>query len=351
MNKTYKEHIVFWVVLLASFSIIPFFQEDNSSSLLALILQNVKRLPAMFVAAYAFNEILIPYYYRNKKYVLFAVLTIALFYLTAALDRFINVYVYEPLFREGHFEQESIGQILREYPYLISGYLPPILIATFAMNVEKVLREKQVAENRNASLERDKNMAELKALKSQLHPHFLFNTLNNLYALTVQKSDKAPETVERLSHMLDYILYKCNDSLVPLDKEVQLLENYIALEQLRYGDEIVITFSKEFREDTKIAPLVLLSIVENAFKHGASVSLDKPEIHIDLRQENEQLFFTVRNTKTENRRVNNNDSKGIGLTNLRQQLELLYQDFDCKITEEKEWFDVALRINTTKTYD
>lgn len=352
MTKVYKDHIIFWVFLLASFSVIPFFQEDNSSSLLSLFLQNAKRLPAMLMAAYVFNEILIPRYYRLKRYILFTVLAIAMFYLTATLDRVINVYVYEPLFRKGSFVQESIGQILREYPYLISGYLPPILIATFAMNIEKVLREKQLAENRNAALERDKNIAELKALKSQLHPHFLFNTLNNLYALTVQKSDKAPETVERLSQMLDYILYQCNDRLVSLEKEVQLLENYISLEQLRYGDEIEITFVKAYSENGKIAPLLLLSIVENAFKHGASASLTKPAIRIDLHQEGEQLYFIVQNTKNEPlQNQDTNPSKGIGVPNVKQQLELLYLDFDYDITQGNGWYKLALRLNTAKIYD
>ena len=352
MSKKLKEHIIFWIALLASFSVIPFFQEENTSSLISLILQNAKRLPAMLVAAYVFNEILIPRYYRTKRYVVFIALAIVLFYLTAALDRLINVYVYEPLFRKGSFEQESIGQILREYPYLISGYLPPILIATFAMNIEKVLLEKQEAEKRNSILEADKNKAELNALKSQLHPHFLFNTLNNLYALTVQKSDKAPETVERLSQMLDYILYQCNDRIVPLDKEVQLLENYIELERLRYGDDIEVAFAKAYSADKKIAPLLLLSIVENAFKHGASGSLGTPEVHIDLWEEGEYLYFTVKNTKNEIvQKDTTNYTKGIGVRNVKQQLELLYSDFDYEINDQNDWYTVALRLNTAKTYD
>ncbi len=352
MTKISKDHIIFWLVLLGSFSIIPYFQEENTSSLWALVLQNTKRLPAMLLAAYIFNELLIPRYYRKNEYVVFTVLMLALFYLTAALDRVINVYVYEPLFREGTFSQESVGMIFSDYPFLISGYLPPILIATFAMNIQKVLREKQQAESRNASLERDKNRAELNALKSQLHPHFLFNTLNNLYALTVQKSDKAPETVEKLSQMLDYILYQCSDRVVPLEKEVELLENYLSLERLRYDDNIEIVLDKAYSKHTQIAPLLLLSIVENAFKHGASASLGKPEIHIDLREEGEQLYITVRNTKNET--IQSHDTKytkGIGIANVKQQLEIVYPDFDYDVTDINGWYTVALRLNTTKSYD
>jgi LytS/YehU family sensor histidine kinase len=340
-------------VLLASFSVIPFFQDGNTASMLALIFQNLKRLPAMLIAAYTFNDYLLPQYYAQKKYLVFAVLTVLLFYVTSALDRVVNVYVYEPLFREPPFVQESIKQIFSDIPFLIGTYLTPVLIASITMTFERVIRQKQAAENRNIELERDKNRAELNALKSQLHPHFLFNTLNNLYALTVQKSDKAPETVATLSEMLDYILYQCNDRLVPLQKEVDLLENYITLERLRYGDDIAITSEYAFaKAGTQIAPLLLLSIVENAFKHGASGSITTPEIHINIRQEGDQLFVEVKNTKSPSQQQDPTGySKGIGVSNVQRQLALLYSDFSYEVTDENGWFAVALRLNTTAIND
>lgn len=307
----------------------------------------------MCIAAYTFNDFLLPQYYARKKYLVFGVLTVLLFYITSALDRVINVYVYEPLFREPPFTQESIGQIFGDIPFLIASYLSPVIIASLIMTFEKVVRQKQAAENRNIELERDKNRAELNALKSQLHPHFLFNTLNNLYALTVQKSDKAPETVATLSAMLDYILYQCNDKLVPLEKEVELLEHYIALEKLRYGDEIAIQTKYAFaKAETQIAPLLLLSIVENAFKHGASGSLETPEIHINMWQEETNLFVEVKNTKNETQQQDRTGySKGIGQSNIQQQLALLYTDFSYDVTDENGWYSVALRLNTTAIND
>lgn len=307
----------------------------------------------MCIAAYTFNDFLLPQYYARKKYLVFGVLTVLLFYITSALDRVINVYVYEPLFRKPPFTQESIGQIFGDIPFLITSYLSPVIIASLIMTFEKVVRQKQAAENRNIELERDKNRAELNALKSQLHPHFLFNTLNNLYALTVQKSDKAPETVATLSAMLDYILYQCNDKLVPLEKEVELLEHYIALEKLRYGDEIAIQTKYAFaKAETLIAPLLLLSIVENAFKHGASGSLDTPEIHINMWQEEAILFVEVKNTKNESQQPDKTGySKGIGQSNVQQQLALLYTDFSYDVTDENGWYSVALRLNTTAIND
>tara|TARA_R110002051_G_scaffold3395_1_gene18369 strand:- start:143782 stop:144870 length:1089 start_codon:yes stop_codon:yes gene_type:complete len=362
---------------MGSFALIPFFQDGNTASLLSLALQNLKRLPAMLIAAYTFNDYLLPHFYAKRKYLVFGVLTLLLFYVCSALDRMINVYVYEPLFRDPPFGQESIQQILSEVSFLIGGYLPSLLIASLIMTLDNIIREKRATENRNLELERDKNMAELNALKSQLHPHFLFNTLNNLYALTVQKSDKAPETVATLSAMLDYILYQCNDKLVPLKKEVELLENYIALEKLRYGGEIKIrteyAFAKAVQSsiegdvqsvttspskcppewtETKIAPLLLLSIVENSFKHGASGSVGTPEIHINIREEGKQLFIEVNNTKNAAQQLDvTGYSKGIGVPNVKRQLALLYSDFSYEETDENGWFTVALRINTSAIND
>lgn len=220
------------------------------------------------------------------------------------------------------------------------------------MTFDKVVRDKRKSEQRNTELERDKNLAELNALKSQLHPHFLFNTLNNLYALTLQKSDKAPETVATLSQMLDYILYQCKDRVVPLVDEIKLIEDYIAMERLRYGDEIKIeTRFKVENTTTQIAPLLLLSIVENAFKHGASASLEKSEIHISLREKDKEIFYIVRNTKSLEKSIDKTGySKGIGMKNLKMQLDLLYPDYTHEATEENNWFSVNLRINTARTH-
>ena len=131
-------------------------------------------------------------------------------------------------------------------------------------------------------------------MKAQIHPHFLFNTLNNLYVLTLQKSDKASDIVLKLSEMLDYMLYKCNENRVTIAQEVQLIQNYIDLEQLRYGDRLELVFNKNIdNHQTQIAPLILVSLIENAFKHGASGSVAVPKIKIDFVIKNEQLLFSI----------------------------------------------------------
>lgn len=329
------------------------FQDGNSTPFLDLFLVVLRRLPAMMMAAYTFNDVLIPRFYGAKKYLAFGVLSLVLFYVTSVFDRILNVYVFEPLFREPPFAKESILEIVSDLYVLISFYLNPLLFASLAMTFQRLLQEKRATEKRNAELERDKNRAELNALKSQLHPHFLFNTLNNIYALTVQKSDKAPETVATLSEMLDYILYQCNDTFVSLQKEVNLLENYMALERLRYGDDIEITTEYDLtKSEMKIAPLLLLSILENAFKHGASGSISIPKIQLKIWQEDVQLYVEIKNTKnTVKQQDDTGYSKGIGVVNIQQQLAILYTDFTYDVTDKEEWYTVSMRINTQAIND
>ncbi len=351
-----SSHLRFWLLLLGSFTLIQFFKDGNDQNMGLILLQNLKRLPAMIMAVYAFNFYLMPFLYRKRKYGYFVLGCILLFYFTSALDRFVNVHVYEPLFREGEFVQESIWQILGDIESLLTGYLSPLLIATFAMNITMVVHEKNEIERITLQLQSDKNRAELNALKAQIHPHFLFNTLNNLYALTVQKSENAPRMVESLSFMLDYVLYRCNDKYVPLSNEIALIKNYIALERLRFEDSIRIdcTFDYDVSKNGKIkvAPLLLLPIVENAFKHGASQHLEVPFITIRLTVEDSSLSFDVINSKEVNRPDEDvGFMKGIGLKNLKEQLHKLYKDYTFEHKDQGEVYHVHLRIDTASAYD
>ena len=345
-KKTYYSYqIQFWIWLLLGFTVIQFIQEGNTQTFNTILLQNIRRLPMMILAAYIFNDVLLSKWYGKHWHIPFGVFTIGMFYGLGVLDRIINVYVYESLFREGEFWQESLWEILCDVSFLFEGYIPALITATLLMTIDRLIYRKNAVERQNLQLERDKNLAQLNMLKGQIHPHFLFNTLNNLYALTLKKSDKAPETVATLSAMLDYMLYQCNDRLVPLEKEVKLLENYIALEQLRYGDRLDIAFlsgrqagAKNYTPKTPIAPLILLSIVENAFKHGASSDIAKPKIHIALKQDGQELFFAVKNTlPPEKQNDATGYTKGIGIRNIKQQLSLIYRNFSYTVTPPRRW--------------
>ncbi|MEO0571082.1 MAG: histidine kinase [Bacteroidota bacterium] len=349
-------HLLFWILLLGSFTLIQFFKDGNDQNLGLLFLENLKRVPAMLIAVYSFNLYLIPFFYRKRKYAYFIVGCILLFYLASAFDRFVNVHIYEPLFRKGEFIRESIWQILGDVTFLLTTYLSPLLIATFAMNITLVVHKKNEMERLTLQLQRDKNKAELHALKAQIHPHFLFNTLNNLYALTVQKSENAPKMVESLSFMLDYVLYQCNDKFVPLSNEIALIRNYIALERLRFEDTIRIesTFDYDINVEGKlrIAPLLLLPIIENAFKHGASQQLESPFVKIQLMVKDHSLFFDVVNSKEMgNANINSSLRQGIGTTNLRLQLQRLYRNYAFENKDEGSFYHVQLRIDTASAYD
>lgn len=187
--------------------------------------------------------------------------------------------------------------------------------------------------------------AELNYLKSQTNPHFLFNTLNNIYALARDKSDLAPESILRLSKILRFMLYETAGAYIAIEQELKIITDYIALEQLRYDETLNLNFNYDI-EDMKQAlpPLLLIPLVENAFKHGVSETRNQPFIDIHLSVRNRQLFFNVRNSSevsTEDTTVKEN----IGLSNLRRQLELLYTDYKLTVQQNKSVFDAVLKIN------
>ena len=157
--------------------------------------------------------------------------------------------------------------------------------------------------------------AELKFLKAQIHPHFLFNTLNNLYSLTLQSSSKSSEVVLKLSNLLDYMLYECNVKEVPLNKEINQIQNFIDLEKLRYGERLEVSFTaKGDFHNKRIPPLLLIPFIENAFKHGVSQEIENTFVSIDLTAKQNQLIFKVENSKTNEHTTNDKTyTKGIGL--------------------------------------
>ncbi len=171
------------------------------------------------------------------------------------------------------------------------------------------------------TLKERQRAAELEALKNQLNPHFIFNTLNNIYALALQRSTQTAEAVARLSSILDYVLHHGSEPLVSLRDEVAMIEAYIALEQLRFGERLQVDFRNEASPDLQVPPLLFLTLLENAFKHGVAKSLREEQIEISLAQQNQQLCFEVRNSVPPGSSDLPSD-KAIGLRNLRRQLTL-----------------------------
>ena len=191
----------------------------------------------------------------------------------------------------------------------------------------------------------EKQQAELNYLKSQTNPHFLFNTLNNIYSLARDKSDLAPDMILRLSKILRYMLYEAGGPYIAIEQELKIISDYISLEKLRYDDSLRINFNHNI-EDLRqaIPPLLLIPLVENAFKHGVSETRNRPFVNIHLSIARRQLSFIVINS-TEESSGNGKVKENIGLSNLRRQLELLYTDYNISLEQRESEFSATLKIN------
>ncbi len=173
------------------------------------------------------------------------------------------------------------------------------------------------------SLETEKKDMELQFLKSQLNPHFLFNSLNNIYSLAYQKSDKTADAILKLSEIMRYMIYESNDSWVALSKEIEYVQSYIELQKLRFknGAAIEMTLNGEI-DDQQIIPLILISFVENAFKHGVANDPSDP-IRINIIANQKILHFSITNKKSN---ANKDQVGGVGLNNVERRLQLLYPE-------------------------
>ena len=214
-----------------------------------------------------------------------------------------------------------------------------LLFFTSIRHIYNYIKLKQSAQQ----LRIEKQEAELNYLRSQTNPHFLFNTLNNIYSLARDKSDLAPESILRLSKILRFMLYETGGAFIAIEQELKIMSDYIALEQLRYDDSLRVNFNYDV-EDMKQAlpPLLLIPLVENAFKHGVSETRGQPFVDIHLSVKNRQLMFVVKNSSEQ---FSEHVKENIGLSNLRRQLELLYTNYDLYVQQGESVFTATLKIN------
>ncbi|HMJ48267.1 MAG TPA: histidine kinase [Ferruginibacter sp.] len=189
----------------------------------------------------------------------------------------------------------------------------------------------------------EKQVAELNYLKSQTNPHFLFNTLNNIYSLARDKSDLAPESILRLSKILRFMLYETGGAFISIEQELKIITDYIALEKLRYDESLSVHFNHDIENMKQaVPPLLMIPLVENAFKHGVSETRGNPFVDIHLSVRNRQLMFIVKNSSEATGEV---VKENIGLANLRRQLELLYTDYNLAVHQGESVFTSTLKIN------
>jgi len=225
-------------------------------------------------------------------------------------------------------------QILFNFPTVVG----------FALGI-KLLKNWFKKQDEVAQANREKTNAELQLLKSQVHPHFLFNTLNNIYSFIINESPAAPDAIRKLCNLLRYIIHECNEPLVKLDKELRMIKGYIDLEKIRYGENLNLKFEVSgTTADKTICPLILIPFVENSFKHGASQMLAHAWVNVAIKIEDDELFFNLSNGKpvTPEEKSSN---KGLGLTNVKKRLAILYPEtHSLSISDEMMIYSVSLKI-------
>ena len=303
-------HLLFWIIIVTYFAWGFGFNTDLTTSFLNALMY----LPGHIIIVYSLVYFLIPRFLIKRKYIYF-------------FSGFLLALTFCMLYAK-------TAQLVIESNSVFKGFnmttgrniLPFIHVAAIAISIN-LLKYWWMQQQQTMEAVQQKTAAELELLKSQVHPHFLFNTLNNLYSHVLEKSDKAPEIVLKLSSLLRFMIYESNAVTISLTKEINLLKEYIALEQLRYGSRLDVSVSIDGQIDNnEIAPLLMLPLLENAFKHGARKQLDQCWISLSIHVTAAGLHCKLLNSFEGDDSIDTtlSVSKGIGLQNVRKRLELLY---------------------------
>lgn len=239
---------------------------------------------------------------------------------------------------------------LWSFGFILNNLIAVITTVAVTMSL-KLIKQWYERERQNIRLVKLQTETELKYLKSQINPHFLFNTLNTIYALAIKKSDQTPEVVLKLSEILRYLLYEGGEPMVPLAKELNYVKNYLELEKIRYSNRVQIDF--ECKGDTsthKIAPMLLLTFLENSFKHGVQTTAGKSFVSIVVESKAEQIDISIVNSKQKDSEQRKERHGGIGLENIQKRLNLIYPNsHELEIITTDEKFEVNLSVRTLES--
>jgi len=292
------------------------------------------------VGVYLNYLILIPYLLKREKYVLYGVLIVACIILSAEITSLLFSHMSDLIFPSYYI---VIGLSFSD----IVAFQIVYIVLTNLLELSSAWFKLAESEKKLMKIEQEKISMELKALKSQLNPHFLFNSLNNLYSLSLKKSDKAPDMILRLSSLMRYILYESSQDYVPLQNEIDCVIDYLEIQNLRIEDsEPGIRFDLKGEVGEKqIAPLIFLPLVENAFKHGMKGSVDTQFINISMDMSDTHIVFHIKNNKGSAVKIKNEIEGGIGLENIRKRLNLIYPSrHSMNVKDSKQEFEVELKI-------
>lgn len=352
-NYRFRRHFAFWATwwLFAGFLYAPVTFGHNLGyfkNLSRSLLESLAFLPIHMSLAYSLIYFIIPRYLFKGKYALSTLLVLISYCFSALVSVLISVTII-PLIREQfHLPDIPAYRVNASFQYaLMAGLRGGITMGGLAAAI-KLMKHWYLEGQRNLQLQKENVESQLQVLKAQLHPHFLFNTLNNIYSKTQKTAPEASEMIFGLSDILRHMLYDCNKPMVPLMQELKMIEEYINLEKIRYGNKLELHIDLPCNTgDYFIAPLMILPFVENCFKHGTSTILEQPWINLTITIEQEEMTMKLLNSKSSG--ITSTDNSGIGIENVKKRLALLYPDkHQLTIQQEDEVFIVILKLQLEK---
>ncbi|MCW3114518.1 MAG: hypothetical protein JWR18_2914 [Segetibacter sp.] len=296
----------------------------------------------LLIFYYSNTLVLIPQLLTKKKWLWYTLTIIALLFLFLFIHRLLDDLV------RAEMPERIKMKMQRRRPSYLYPFTPSTAVFFLVFTVStctRVIQEWLGIESKRQEVENEKLATELSFLKSQINPHFLFNTLNNIYSLAVVKSEATADAVLKLSSIMRYVLSETKHDTVPLDKEIQFIKHYIELQKVRLTDKVSIEFNVEGETEGKqIAPLLLIPFVENAFKYGVSTK-ETSKLVFEIKATPDRIYFASTNDMMSTDKGNENNT-GIGLKNTRRRLELLYADaHQLTVAEENKQFIVKLILN------
>ncbi len=337
----YKHHIIFWAIYF-TFNVLRWGSLHNDFEY--SLKTNLIGFPIHMALAYFNIYYLMPKYVHTRKYFIYTLYVLLSLFVMLLVKFNLTYYLVDPnVMPEGG---EIVDTITLNYA--IVTMLGELYVVSFVTAI-KVTVDWLREHSKLHDLEKRQLTTELKFLRSQVSPHFFFNTLNNIYSLTLEKSNKAPEVVLKLSELMRYLLYATHRRKQDLKSEIDCIQNYIDLERIRFDDSLQIDMSISGNlENCEIAPMLLVPLIENCFKHGANKNIGDMNISIDIKVEDGFMHFKVSNTIPQD----NSESKvptrssGIGLSNVKKRLELGYdeEDYELSIFERDNIFHVILKL-------
>lgn len=315
---------------------------NNKTNFSTSYVESLIYLPQHMLLSYGIIYLILPRYIFKGKYWQGIVGVILLIITVAVMSPLISKFIIIPL--------RNTSTTYKDHALLFSfmaGLRGSMTVAGFAVAI-KLVKEWYNKKIEHDRLEKANLSAELEILKGQLNPHFMFNTLNSIYALALKKAVNTPDAILKLSQLMRYMLTDCSAPTIELAKEIMVITDYIALEKTRFENRIDLNIHIQGNlENKKIAPLLLLPFIENSFKHGANEMIGQAWISLDLQVSDDLLKFKLINGKVPAK--NNDETNHLGLTNVRRRLSLLYpQAHRLTLTEDDDTFIAFLELELNK---